>query len=193
MAEDDFEFEPDEAPQTQTARGFVVNKSTLAKWSGLSPMTVDKLLADGGPIISKGSRKQGWQINTADFFGWYVRRKVEEVTDDPESGSFDVAKRRDKESQTRLRDLQIAKLEGELVPIVDVERWAAEKYGVTRSRFLAVESQVPGLSDEQRDLLRAALVDALADLSGYTVEPAPDDDSLEEDDDSLEEDEVEGA
>jgi phage terminase Nu1 subunit (DNA packaging protein) len=55
MAKDDFEFEPDE-PQKRTARGFVVNKSTLAKWSGLSPMTIDKLLADGAPIISKGNR-----------------------------------------------------------------------------------------------------------------------------------------
>jgi phage terminase Nu1 subunit (DNA packaging protein) len=177
---DDFEFEPDE-PHTRTTRGFVVNKSTLAKWSGLSPMTIDKLLADGAPIISKGTRKQGWQINTADFFGWYWRRKVEEVTDDPEGGSFDVAKRRDKESQTRLRDLQIGKLEGELIPIVDVERWAGEKYGATRSRFLAVESQMPDLTDDQRDALRTALVDALADLSGYKAEPAPADD-LDEDD-----------
>jgi hypothetical protein len=59
LSEDDFEFEPEE-PRQQT-RGFVVNKSALAKWTGLSPMTVDKLLADGGPIISKGTRKQGWQ------------------------------------------------------------------------------------------------------------------------------------
>jgi phage terminase Nu1 subunit (DNA packaging protein) len=110
-----------------------VNKSTLAKWSGISPTTIDKLLADGGPIISKGTRKQGWQINTADFITWYVRRKVEEVTDDPEAGSFELAKRLDKESQTRLRDLTIAKLEGELVPVADVEAWAAEKYGVTLS------------------------------------------------------------
>lgn len=173
MAEDDFEFEPTrDEPQVQTARGLVVNKSTLAKWSGLSPMTIDKLLADGGPIISKGTRKQGWQINTADFFAWYVRRKVEEVTDDPESASFDVAKRRDKESQTRLRDLQIAKLEGELVPIADVERWVAENYGVVRSRFLAVESQVPGLTDDQLNLLRAAIDDAFADVSGFSNENA---------------------
>ena len=104
MAQDDFEFEPDsDEPQQRTTRGFVVNKSTLAKWSGLSPTTIDKLIADGAPIISKGTRKQGWQINSAAFFEWYWRRKVAEITDDPESGSFDVAKRRDKESQTRLR------------------------------------------------------------------------------------------
>jgi hypothetical protein len=56
---------------------------------------------------------------------------------------------------------------------------------LTRSRFLAVETQVPDLTDDQRDALRTALTDALADLSGYKAEPAPDDD------DSLEEDELE--
>ena len=176
---DDFEFEPDE-PQQRTARGLVVSKSTLAKWSGLSPMTIDKLLADDAPIISKGTRKQGWQINTADFFDWFWRRKVEQVTDDPEAGNFDVAKRRDKESQTRLRDLQIAKLEGELIPVVDVERWAGEKYGVVRSRLLAMETQMD-LRDDQRDALRTALTDALTDITGYASDDAPGDD-LEEDD-----------
>ncbi len=183
--------EPDgDEPQQRTARGFVVNKSTLAKWSGISPTTVDKLIADGAPIISKGTRKQGWQINTADFFGWYWRRKVEELTDDPVSGNFELAKRRDKESQTRLRDLQIAKLEGELIPIVDVERWVGEKYGVTRSRFLAVESQVPGLDEDQRDALRTALTDALADLSGgYRADdPAPADEDDEDDEDDSDDD-----
>ena len=41
---------------------------------------------------------------------------------------------------------------------------------------------MPGLTDDQRDSLRTALIDALADLSGcYTAEPA---DDLEDDDDA---------
>src|SRR5437899_1261544 len=115
MSDDDFEFEPEAA-----TRGDVVNKSRLAHITGLSAMTIDKLFADGAPFVSKGTRKQGWQINTADFFAWHWRRKVAEATDDPDAGSWTVAKLKDKESQTRLRDLQIAKLEGELVPIADV-------------------------------------------------------------------------
>src|SRR5260370_1442375 len=149
---DDFEFEPDGGePQTRTTRGFVVNKSKLSEFTGLAPATIDKLLADGAPIISKGTRKQGWQINTADFFQWYWRRKVEELTDDPESGNFELAKRRDKESQTRLRDLQIAKLEGELIPIADVESWVAQNYCVLRSRLFATDTQMPALNEDQLD------------------------------------------
>jgi phage terminase Nu1 subunit (DNA packaging protein) len=189
--EDDFEFEPEapasDDPQQRTARGMVLNKSKLAEFTGLSPMTVDRCIADGAPIIGKGTRKQGWQINSAAFFGWYVRRKVEEQTDDPDAGNFDIAKTRDKEAQARLRELQIAEKEGELVPIADVEKWVAESYGVVRSRFLAVESQVPGLSDDQRDSLRTALADAFADVSGFSNENGVsdvDDDSEEGDSES---------
>jgi hypothetical protein len=64
------------------------------------------MFAEGAPIIAKGTRKQGWQINTADFIGWYVRHRVAEVTDDPDAGSYDIAKRQSLElrwSQHRRR------------------------------------------------------------------------------------------
>jgi phage terminase Nu1 subunit (DNA packaging protein) len=44
---EDFEFEAE--------RGMVVNKVKLAQLTGLSPMTIDKMFADGAPFISKGS------------------------------------------------------------------------------------------------------------------------------------------
>jgi hypothetical protein len=112
---------------------------------------------------------------------------VEEQTDDPEAGNFDIAKTRDKEAQARLRELQIAEKEDELVPVADVELWAAQKYGVVRSRFLAVESQVPGLTDDQKDALRVAIADAFADVSGFSNENGVsdvDDDSEEGDSES---------
>ncbi|MFL9499218.1 hypothetical protein ACJMQP_04090 [Rhodopseudomonas palustris] len=163
-------FEPDE-PARVVTRGRIVTKSELSLITGLAVVTIDRMIAEGAPIVAKGgSRKQGWQINTADFVGWYVRHKVAEATGDPDEGGFDVAKRRDKEAQARLREIEIAKREGELVPISDVEAWAAEKFGVVRSRFLAAETQVPGLSDEQRDALKAAISDAFSDVSGFAAD-----------------------
>src|SRR5260370_19452640 len=100
---------------------------------------------------ARARANKGGKSTTADFFQWYWRRKVEELTDDPESGNFELAKRRDKESQTRLRDLQIAKLEGELIPIADVESWVAQNYGAVRSRLFATDTQMPALNEDQLD------------------------------------------
>lgn len=168
-ANDDFDFDSDApAPVGHTARGRVVNKSELSLITGLAIVTIDRMVAEGAPIISRGgSRKLGWQINSADFVQWYVRHKIAEATGDPDEASFDAAKRRDKEAQARLRELAIAQKEGELVPIADVEAWAANKFGVIRSRFLSVESQVPGIDPDQRDALKSAISDALADVSSY--------------------------
>lgn len=181
---DPFEFEPDEAP-VKTARGEVVTKSRLSQITGIAVVTIDRMIAEGAPIISRGgSRKQGWQINTADFIQWYIRHKVAEATGDPDEGGFDLAKRRDKEAQARLRELEIAKREGELVPAADVEAWASNKFGVVRSRFLAVETQVPALTDDQREALKIAIGDAFADVSGFSADRAEDFDDDFDDSDS---------
>lgn len=166
---DDMEFEPD-PPLMRTARGIVVTKAALSEFTGLAPVTIDKAIGAGAPIIAKGTRKTGWQINSAEFFGWYVRTKVADATGDPEAQGFEVMKTRDKAAQARLRELQMAKMEGELVPILEVEKWAANKFGECKSRLHAMESQIAELTDEQRFALRMALTDALADLSGYQVE-----------------------
>ncbi|WP_027521754.1 terminase small subunit [Bradyrhizobium sp. Ec3.3] len=181
---DDFEFEPDDA--AQPSRGMLVNKSELSKFCGLSQPTLDKLFADGAPYVSKGTRKQGWKINTADFFGWYVARKVSEVTDDPDAGSFDSAKTRDKEAQARLRELQIAEKESTLIPVDEVVAYVGNMLGVVRSRFLAVESQVIGLTPEQKDALKEAVADAFADVSGDKREDWTDDESSDDDDSEAE-------
>ena len=141
----DFEFEPEEQPPT-AARGLVVTKSKLAEITGFAPITIDKHVAAGAPVIAKGTRKQGWQIDTAAYIGWVIRTKVKDATGDPEAASFEVEKRLDKKAQRRLRELEIAERERALIPVDDVVKWAGEKYGVVRSRSFAMQSQLPGLT-----------------------------------------------
>lgn len=177
-SDSDFEGEESNA-SLRPSKGEVVTKSKLARLTGLADATIDRAIADGAPIVGKGTRRQSYQINTADFFGWFWRRKVAEATNDPDAMSFNTAKRRDKEAQARLRELQIAERERELIPVDEVVTFISDKFGVVRSRFLAVESQVTGLTEEQRCVLKAAIVDAFADVSGDKREDWNADDSGE--------------
>jgi hypothetical protein len=77
-----------------------------------------------------------------------------------------VAKHRDKLAQLRLRELEIERKEGELIPLDDVVKYAAEKVATVRGRFLDVETQIPHMSAEQREVLRAAIVDCFAEVHG---------------------------
>jgi hypothetical protein len=67
-----------------------------------------------------------------------------------------------------------------LIPVDDVVKWVDEKYSVVRSRLLAMESQMPGRTDDQRDTLRALLRDALSEITGYRVETSAADEADED-------------
>src|SRR6478609_5019862 len=57
-AEDDVE------EMARGTAGMLVNKSKLGMILGLSQSYIDKALANGAPFVSKGTRKEGWRINT---------------------------------------------------------------------------------------------------------------------------------
>jgi phage terminase Nu1 subunit (DNA packaging protein) len=183
VIDDDLDFEPDDDFEPDMGKGQTITRGELIRWSGLSTAHIATLIREGMPVVSKGTKRQGYKINSAAWLSWYVARKVTEATGGggADGATFTQTKIANMESQRRLRELQIAEKEGELVPVADVEKWAAEMYSVVRSRFLAVESQVQGLSDDQKDILRVAITDALADVSGYATEDGGD--AEDEDDD----------
>lgn len=149
------------------AKGRDVTKSELSKLIGLTLPTIEKAIREGAPVQSRGAGREGWRVNTAAFFGWYWRHKVAKAT---ASADLDDAKLRDKEAQARLRELNIAQKEGSLIPLDEVTAFIGAKFGVVRSRFLSVETQVLGLTDDQREQLHNAIIDALTDVSTDPME-----------------------
>lgn len=177
--EDDFETDDESTDDAAFARlrgkadrGLVVNKSQLSQMTGLAFVTIDRYIAAGAPVEGKGSRKQGWQINTAKFFGWFWRHKVEEATGDPEAGTFDTAKRREKEAQAKLKELEYKRKTGQLIPIDRAVEIYQEDAGQQRSRLLAIPAtlaQELAVEDDPAEVeakITDALNDALGDISG---------------------------
>ena len=149
------------------ARGEVLTKTRLASLIGASPQTIAKYVADGAPVENIGaSRREGWRINSVAFFRWWKRYLQQAMLLDEDATGLEIAQLRDKEAQTRLRELQIAEREGSLVPVSVVLSFIGKKFGDARSRMLAVRSQVTGLNDDQKEQLDAAIRDAMMESSG---------------------------
>lgn len=137
--------EDDDSDVTTTASGIVVTKSRLSTITGLAPVTIDKAFKEGAPVISKGSKRLGWQINTADFFGWYVRAKVNDATvaEGAEGAvSFDVAKAAKTQAEAQLKQMQLARLEGQTITIDEAVALYREEASIVRSQLLAIPGRL---------------------------------------------------
>lgn len=146
--------------------GKAVSKLELHKLTAISPVTLDKYFREGAPVISKGSRREGWRIDTARFVKWLRNRDVRLATGNPEGAAYDMAKGRDKHAQAQLREFELA----ERARVTVTRRQAVALYsqhvGEYRKRLLEIESQVPHLSAEQRKALNDSIDLALAEFSG---------------------------
>jgi phage terminase Nu1 subunit (DNA packaging protein) len=174
----------DDAPDVTTGGvGDVVTKQKLAQLFGLSGASIDKAFANGAPVIAKGNKKQGWQINSAAFFAWYTRWKVESVTGDPDAMDFEKAKTRVQIATAERIERENRKKERELVPIADVITVLAEEASNVRSHLMTVPGRLAVTVAAESDpvaceaLIQDEINLALANITSDNAEGWTDDDA----------------
>lgn len=166
----DFDNADDNAPKPK--RGRLFSQTSMRQILGIAAPTFANLIREGCPVASQGVRgNRQWEMNSADVVDWYVARAVAKATGTGATAtSLDAAKVRDKEAQARMRELQVAAREGEIIPIGDALRFHGKVAGEVRARALALESQVHGLTDDQREQLQEAVHDMLSGLAAMQLE-----------------------
>lgn len=131
----------------------------------------DRLMRDGAPFIQRGVKQQTtWKVDLAEFVRFMIADAVRRAGHGRPAGgeasmSLDEAKRKDKEVQANIRELELLKLQNEQVDVEDARKVMREVFAVTRSRLMSVSTQVAGLSHNQQSDLEEAMNDALAELS----------------------------
>jgi len=181
---------PEEFDSGSGSRGEICNKSRIQKMFGLAPLTLDRYVKEGAPVISRGSRRQGWKIDSAAMFKWCIDYAIGRTG---KGSVFDVAKTREKEATAKLKEIQIAERERELICIDDVVNFYSEELSVVRQRMLQIPTQISGITAEQLLELQEAITDALAALSGDKRETWKGEPESEQDDDGIESQSSEGA
>jgi phage terminase Nu1 subunit (DNA packaging protein) len=149
---DDFDFDtPDDDEDdveldltTDPKKGENVTKNRFANIIGVAPMTLDKFIREGmAGIVERGSKAGRWTINTAAAINWLRRRDVQlNSTKGKESVSFDAAKRRDKEAQAKVRELQYERLKGRTLYREEMELFLDGKFAVLRSHLMNISGRV---------------------------------------------------
>lgn len=174
-------------PKPRPKRGEIFSQARMRQVIGTSPPTMQNLIREGAPVETRGERNESWQINSADFIDWYVARAVAKATGSGATAtSLDAAKVRDKEAQARLREIQAALREGQVCEVALVGRFLNRVTGEVRARALGLESQVTGLTEDQREQLQGAVHDMLTGLASMQLELDDHVDFEDEDSEGLE-------
>jgi phage terminase Nu1 subunit (DNA packaging protein) len=180
--------------EVQLVRGDRVNKAELCRMLGKSDATISKYIKEGMPILRRGSRREGYEFDTAAVVAWLTKYAVELATGDPDTMSLEKAKRRNIAAQARSRELEYAKASGETVFRKELAAIADSKFGELRSRLVTIPSALAGsITTEQEAILIGAINDALSDLSspafwippeGLIIPDGDDEEAAELEDDS---------
>lgn len=165
MADDTDDWLEGGASELPARKGELMTKSRLSNVLGYASVTVDKYIKEGAPVESRGSRRIGFRINSADFNQWALRYNVAEATGGGELQGFDAAKTREKAAAARLKEIQIDERTGQLVEIGEVTKVYERELGILRASLLAIPSRV-GCSREIQDAIRDEIIQALTEITG---------------------------
>lgn len=144
------------------------SKAEVCRLLGISTALFERLMRDGAPCEVSGEGKTTRiRVRLSAFVKFMVADAVRKATGDPTTTgmTFEQAKRKDKEVQAAVREVELLKMQGELVDINDIRGVLRESFATVRQRMLSVPSQITGMDAHQTRDLGDAINDALTDIS----------------------------
>jgi hypothetical protein len=169
-------FEGSDVVEPVKLKGEVVSVTGLAAMLGKDRKTILGYVNQGLPIHERGdaATRTAHKIGLGNAWDWFGARQREKGREEVGGGShsgtnaeedFDEHKARDKAAQATLRELAVEEAMGRLLDRPTVIRFENERAELFRSQANALHTQVPDLTPEQRDALRAAVNAMLESIS----------------------------
>lgn len=154
----------------------VMNRTATADALGIAKTTLDEWVQDGAPVINKPGRKGiESQYDTAAIIRWWIDRETTKAAARTGSDDLDTLRARKIEVETQMKQLQLAKESGQLVPLRDFEHTLATVLASIRGVMLALPQRaalrLAGETDTGRiiQVLKSEVTEALeAGVTAYT-------------------------
>ncbi|MDA3922749.1 MAG: terminase small subunit [Salinisphaera sp.] len=160
------------------ARGQVVNRVELAQVVGKHVTTIDQWVREGCPFLQRGSRGIAWEFSTADVYDWRLERE-RSTQDDP--SNMEELEWRHELANTLKAELDLAKAQGDVAYIEEVEAAVAEAFGAVRTSMRNIAARIAGRLVIEKDdksikqILLAEIDQALEALANSSLVAEPED------------------
>lgn len=137
--------------------------------------TISKWIGQGCPYVEKADRDRGkeWQLSLPAVMDWREKYAVEQAVGDTSKLDIDEARRRKTVAEAALAELELSKQRGEVVSLEVVSTVVGDQLSACKARLVAIPTKVApvlvSVTDvtECRDIIDAAVREALNELSGY--------------------------
>ena len=141
-----------------------LTKRDLSAATGYPLKKLDALCRAGLPAKPGASKRGGLRFELPAVIEWLAEQRAAERAG-PEDESLAGAKRRLANAQARRAELENQKREGELAESSVVLEWVENSYAAVRARLTSLETEIPGLSDDQQERVRDVIHDVLQGIS----------------------------
>jgi len=116
----------------------MVNQKELASYLSLTTRQVSNLTERGMPSVSDKGRRL---FDVAACFAWYRDQKVAEAVADAGPNTLDAQRTRKTAAEARLAELELARLEGQMVTVEEAGRVLDKMLDQLRSVLLSFTSR----------------------------------------------------
>jgi phage terminase Nu1 subunit (DNA packaging protein) len=127
-------------------RGRSLNLTQVAEVFGVVPSTVSAWLRRGLPALKRstgrGSGANGWVFDSAAVSEWLREDALEASVSKVDGVSIAEGRRRKVLAQAALAELEVARMQAELVPAEEISRVWGRMVGNCRARLLAIPSKL---------------------------------------------------
>ncbi|WP_417623198.1 hypothetical protein [Parasphingorhabdus sp.] len=106
-----------------------LNRTEMADFLAVAPTTLDAWTRQGCPVESRPGQGKAAEFDSGAVTRWWIASQVEKATKRGDADAIDAHRSRKLSAEADLRELELAKLQGELIHLDDVER-AFTQYSV---------------------------------------------------------------
>jgi len=159
-----------------SVKGLSLNRADLGKFFGVALTTVDAWVREGCPYVKRAKGKgQQWEFDSAAVAEWLQDRAVTNKVGDIANIDIDEAKKRKMAAEASIAEINLRKLQGELVEFTEIEKAGIDSYSACRARLLNISPKVADrltlISDaiEIKAILDREIYQALEELGHYEV------------------------
>jgi phage terminase Nu1 subunit (DNA packaging protein) len=122
------------------SRGEIVSVTEFARLIGLTTRAVREMLADGMPVFERGGKGIGHKIDVGAAWHWTSEQRQRPKLGRPrEQLAESDPKFRERSAGAEIKELELAKLRGEMLPIANLEMFLGDVFSEYRAAVLASE------------------------------------------------------